>query len=299
MGESASERKAPAGNVLGAVRWMTVALFAFTAIAIAGRGAAQGLPTLDIMFYRCWLGVSILAICWYGIGERVVDLRTRQMPLIGLRAGVHFVAQYGWLQALALIPLAELFAIEFTAPLWTALAAPLVLGERLTATRIAAAALGFVGILLVVRPHTMTVGPGTFFAFVAAFGFAFHYLTTKLLLRGDSAFLLLFYTNLIQAVVASVLVIGSLKVPDPVTAGWVVALTVIGLIAHYALSRAFALADAIVVAPMDFLRLPLIAVVGVLLYAEPLDPWLIAGAAVIVAGNFVNLFGERWRRPRG
>jgi drug/metabolite transporter (DMT)-like permease len=285
------------GNVAAAIRWMTVALFAFTAIAIAGRGAARGLPTLDIIFYRSWLGVSILAICWYGVGERVVDLKSRQMPLIGLRASVHFIAQYGWLQALAMIPLAELFAIEFTAPLWTALAAPLVLGERLTATRLAAAALGFIGIILVVRPHSMTIGPGTLFAFLAAFGFAFHYLMTKLLMRSDSAFLILFYTNLIQAVIASALVIGTLKVPDPVTACWVVALTVIGLLAHYALSKAFGLADAIVVAPMDFLRLPLIAVVGVMLYAEPLDPLLIAGAAIIVSANFLNLWGERLRRP--
>ncbi|MDX2157763.1 MAG: DMT family transporter [Hyphomicrobiaceae bacterium] len=283
-------------NVMAAVRWMTVALFAFTAIAITGRGATQGLPTLDIMFYRGWLGTSILAIVWYGTGQRVVDLRSRQLPLIGFRSTVHFIAQFAWLQALALISLAELFAIEFTAPLWTALAAPFVLGERLTATRLAAAALGFLGILLVVRPATMTIGPGTLYAFVAAVGFAFHYLATKHLTRADSAFLLLFYTHLLQALMASVLVLGGLKVPDPATAAWVLGLTVLGLFAHYALARAFALADAIIVAPMDFLRLPLIAVVGVLVYSEPLEPMPIAGAAVIVAANFLNLWGERRHR---
>ncbi len=296
MKPTRSNSKALDPNVLAAIRWMTVALFAFTAIAITGRAATKGLSTLDIMFYRSWLGVAILAIACYASGSSVVALRTRQLPLLTLRAFVHFIAQWGWLSALALIPLAQLFSIEFTAPLWTALLAPLVLGERMTATRLAAAALGFIGILLVVRPDSLSLGAGTIYAFVAAFGFAFHYLATKHLTRGDSAFLILFYTHAMQAVMATVMVAGSLKVPDPTTAGWVLALTVFGLFAHYALTKAFSLADAIIVAPMDFLRLPLAATVGILLYAEPLDPMLTIGAAVIVAGNFLNLWGERRKR---
>ncbi len=283
-------------HIIAAVKWMMVALFAFTLIAVAGRGAAKGLATLDIMFYRSWLGVSILAIVYYGSGRRMVDLRTSQLPLIGLRSGVHFVAQYSWLYALTLIPLTELIAIEFTAPLWTALLAPLFLGERLTVTRLVAAVLGFAGILVVVRPGSITIGPGAMWAFAAAVCFALHYVMTKQLTRRDGAFLLLFAMHLIQAVIATVLVAGSLAVPDPTSAVWVLALTVLGLIAHYSLTQAFSLADAIVVAPMDFLRLPLMAVIGVALYSEPLDPLVMLGAGIVVAANFVNIWGERQRR---
>ena len=116
------------------------------------------------------------------------------------------------------------------------------------------------------------------------------------LTRRDSAFLLLLYTHVIQGVMALALTVTSLNVPDPVTALWIVALTVLGLFAHYALARAFSLADAIVVAPLDFLRLPFIAVVGVVVYGEALAPALIAGAAVIVAANAINIWGERRRR---
>lgn len=291
-----ADRPTPANNVMAAVKWMTVALFSFLLIGIAGREAGRGLDALDIMVYRSWLGVSILAIALYAAGGRVVDLRTRQLPLIAIRSGVHFVAQYAWLVAVTLIPLAELFAIEFTAPLWTALLAPIFLKERLTGTRLTAATLGFAGILMVVSPGSFSIGPGSLFAFTAAVGFAFHYVMTKHLTRQDSAFLLLFYTNAIQGLIAIALTIGMPKVPSPVTALWVLALTVLGLFAHYALARAFALADAIVVAPMDFLRLPLVAVVGVLVYAEPLTPALIVGAAIIVTANFVNLWGERQRQ---
>ena len=296
MSTRRAEQSAPTSNVAAAVKWMTVALFSFLLIGIAGREAGRELGALDIMVYRSWLGVSMLAIVQYGAGARIVDLRTGQLQLIAIRSAVHFVAQYSWLVAVTLIPLAELFAIEFTAPLWTALLAPIFLKERLTGTRLVAAALGFIGILVVVSPGSFSVGPGTLYAFTAAVGFACHYLMTKHLTRQDSAFLLLFYTNFIQGFIALGLTAGMPKVPSPTTAMWVLALTVLGLFAHYALARAFALADAIVVAPMDFLRLPLVAVVGVLLYAEPLAPALIVGAAIIVAANFVNLWGERQRQ---
>ncbi|MGE0765803.1 MAG: DMT family transporter [Hyphomicrobiaceae bacterium] len=285
-------------HVLAAVRWMTVALFSFSGIAIAAREAGRGFGALDIMVYRSWLGVSILAIAQYATGRSVVDLRTRQLPLLTARSVIHFVAQYAWLVAVTLIPLAQLFAIEFTAPLWTALLAPLFLKERLSGTRLLAAALGFVGILTVVSPGSIAIGPGTIYAFVAAVGFALHYLMTKHLTRQDSAFVLLFYTHLIQGFIALALALSGagVKVPSPEGALWIVALTVLGLFAHYALARAFALADAIVVAPMDFLRLPLIAVVGVVVYAERLAPAVIVGAAIIVAANALNIWGERRRR---
>ncbi|MGE0512764.1 MAG: DMT family transporter [Hyphomicrobiaceae bacterium] len=267
------------GHVLAAAKWMTIALFAFSGIGIAAREAGRSLGALDIMVYRSWLGLSILAIVQYANGRSVVDLRTKQLPLLTLRSAVHFVAQYAWLVAVTLIPLAQLFAIEFTAPLWTALLAPLFLKERLTGTRMLAAALGFAGILIVVSPGSLAIGPGTIYAFIAAIGFAFHFLMTKRLTRNDSAFLLLFYTHLIQGFIALALAATTLKVPSPMTALWIVALTVLGLFAHYGLARAFALADAIVVAPMDFLRLPLIAVVGTMriwplrLSSEPRSSW--------------------------
>lgn len=292
---SLDAKRGASAAVLAAIRWMTVALFAFTLIAIAAREAGRGLPTLDVMFYRCWLGAAVIAIALYASGQRIVDLRPRQKPLIVARSAVHFVAQYAWLAAVTLIPLAELFAIEFTAPLWTALLAPVFLGERLTGIRLAAAVLGFIGILIIVGPGGMTLSAGTLYACTAAVGFAFHYLATKRLTRTEGALALLFYTHLIQAVIATAIAVPTLKVPGPETAAWVVALTVLGLFAHYALTRAFSLADAIIVAPMDFLRLPLAAVVGVMLYAEPLNPLLIAGAAVIVAANFLNIWGERRR----
>lgn len=296
MGTNRPAAAGQSGNVLAAVRWMTVALFAFSGIGIAAREAGRALGALDIMVYRSWLGVAILLVVQYANGKSIVDLRTRQLPLMTTRSIIHFVAQYSWLVAVTLIPLAQLFAIEFTAPLWTALLAPLFLKERLTGIRLLAAAVGFAGILVVVSPGSLSIGPGMIYAFIAAIGFALHFVMTKRLIREDSAFVLLFYTHLIQGFIALALAATSLQIPSPAIALWVAALTVLGLFAHYALAQAFSLADAIVVAPMDFLRLPLIAVVGVVIYDERLAPSLIVGAAIIVAANFLNIWGERRRR---
>ncbi len=100
---------------------------------------------------------------------------------------------------------------------------------------------------------------------------------------------------LFQSILATLLMATSLQIPDPATLGWILAMAVLGLTAHFSIARAFAFADAIIVTPMDFLRLPLIALVGAAVYAEPLNPWVLLGGLVVIAANFLNIWGERRR----
>lgn len=154
------------------------------------------------------------------------------------------------------------------------------------------------------RPGTVPIGEGTPFGIACAIGFALSMVATKRLLRTDSAFTTLFWMQSLQvamglAVIYAMFALGhgtGLVIPDAVTFGWVAAVGILGLTAHYSLAKAFTFADAIVVAPMDFLRLPLIAVVGLLLYAEPLDPWVLGGGLIVVMANFLNIQGERRQR---
>ena len=280
-------------HIWAAVRWMMVALLAFTAIAIAGRGAAQTLTTSEIVFYRCWASFAILLIVIVASGRGFGQFRTTQLPLHMSRSVIHLGATFTWLYALPLISLAELIAIEFTAPLWTGLLAVLLLGERLTVTRALAALIGFVGVLVVVRPVDLVVGPGTISALIAAVCFGCHYAMTKKLTRQDSPLTLLFYTTFIQAGLASLFALGGLRLPNLQAAGWIGLMSLLGLAAHFSLSRAFSLADAIVVAPMDFLRLPASALVGALLYAEVVHPLVLVGAGLVVFANGLNIWGER------
>jgi drug/metabolite transporter (DMT)-like permease len=272
---------------------MCGALVSFSLIAIAGREASRVVSTTELMFWRGLIGVGVLLTILIATSGRLSGLMSGQPKLHLGRSIVHFGAQFAWLHCLTLIPLAQLFALEFTAPLWVAVLAPLLLGERLTMVRLGAALLGFAGAMVVVQPGQAALSYGAVLALLSAVGFACNMIATKQLTKTDSAFTMLVWLNGLQAIIGSAFMAKGFVWPDPMTWVWIILVAVLGLTAHYSLTRAFALADAIVVAPMDFLRLPLIALVGAYAYNETLALSVALGGALIVAANLLNLFGER------
>jgi drug/metabolite transporter (DMT)-like permease len=278
-----------------AVIWMLGALISFSIIAIAGREASKGADTFQIMFWRSTLGIVVLTVIWFATGGTVRGLKTERLGTHSLRNFIHYFAQYSWLAALPLIPLSQLFAVEFTAPLWVAVLAPLILGEKLTAWRLSAAIIGFAGALIVVRPGAIPLSTGMMFGLLSALGFALGMIMTKRLTATESAFKILFYMQVLQTIIGAVPMASRMAVPEPITAFWIAVVGICGLTAHFCQVRAFMLADAIIVAPLDFLRLPLIAIIAAWLYAEGFDPWVLAGGAVVIAANLINMTGERRR----
>jgi drug/metabolite transporter (DMT)-like permease len=287
----------PASNLPLAVLWMVGALVAFSVIAIAGREAQKSIDTYQLMFGRAVVGLIILLVIFIATRSGINDLKTQRPGLHIGRNLLHYVAQFSWLYALPLIPLATLFAVEFTGPLWVALMAPLILGERLTGTRMFSALLGFAGIIAIVGPSITSISPGLMFGLVSAVGFAASMICVKSLTRTEDAFRIIFLMHVIQIVIGLIPMATRWIWPDTTTVMWVVVVGVAGLVAHYSLTRAFAVADAIIVAPLDFLRLPLIAAVGATWYGEQLETGVLIGACIILAANIINLQGER-RRPK-
>ncbi len=292
---TASNATRTASNLPLAVLWMVGALLAFSVIAIAGREAQKTIDTYQLMFGRAVIGLAILTVILVAMGGRLRDVTTQRPGLHLLRNILHYAGQFSWLYALPLIPLATLFAVEFTCPLWVALLAPLILGERLTLTRIIAAILGFIGIVAIVGPSITAISPGLLFGLASAIGFASSMICMKSLTRTDDAFRIIYVMHVIQVAIGLIPMASRWIWPDPITLMWVAIVGVAGLVAHYSLTRAFAVADAIIVAPLDFLRLPLIAVIGASWYGERLEPLVLLGACVIVAANALNMWGERRR----
>jgi drug/metabolite transporter (DMT)-like permease len=200
--------------------------------------------------------------------------------------------------SVTLLPLATVFALEFTMPAWAVMLAAVVLRERLTPSRVGVVILGFVGVLIIVRPGLDAVRPAILLILAAAFGFAISIVATKMLTRGETTYAIVFWMNLIQLPMT---LLGS----DPTfvsklnadLAVPVIGIGVAGLSSHYCLSNAFRAGDAIVVVPLDFLRIPLIAAVGWWLYGETLDVFVFVGAGLIIAGVLWNLRSEA-RPPR-
>jgi drug/metabolite transporter (DMT)-like permease len=289
----------PAGRhpVITATFWMMGTLASFMAMAIAGREmAAAHMSTFEILFFRSLVGMVIVGALLARGGW--AQISARRLPLHLVRNLSHFGGQFGWFYGIAMIPLAEVFAIEFTTPMWAAMMAPLLLGERMTRPRLLAIALGLVGVLIILRPGLAVIHPAALVVFGAAACFAMSQVLTRRLASTESALAILFSMSAIQLPLGLVPAIAHWVTPPPAVWPWLLVVGVTGLSAHYCMTRALKLAEATVVLPMDFLRLPLIAAAGVVFYGEKLDWLVLAGAAVMVAGNFANILAERARRPQ-
>jgi len=207
----------------------------------------------------------------------------------------HFAGQNLWLLAVTAAPLAQVFALEFTSPIWAMFLAPFFLGEPLTRIRLICALIGFVGVLIVARPGAATgLTPGLISAGLAAFCFGATAVFTRLLTRTESITCILFYLTATQTVFGLVCagIDGDMALPDATTLPWLVVIGVAGLVAHSCMTMALSIAPAAVVMPIDFARLPIIALVGVMLYAEPLQWTVLIGAVMIFGANYLNIRTE-------
>src|SRR5262245_1717477 len=275
---------------------MTGALLSFSAMAVSIRGLASTLNIFEILTIRNGCGIGALTVLAVARPELRATLAPRRMVLHAFRNSVHFVSQYAWALSLTLLPLATVFALEFTMPAWVALLAMPILGERMTASRAGSIALGFIGVLIIVRPGAQTFHPAVLFVLGAALGYAVSLIATKKLTATVGTFAILFWMNAMQLPMALAgsdplffLRLGTAEMP------FVVGVGVAGLASHFCLTNAFRSGDATIVVPFDFLRIPLIALVGWLFYGEALDVFVFAGAAVIISGVVWNLRAESRR----
>lgn len=281
---------------LAAALWMTGAIASFSAMAMAGRAVAIDLDTFEIMMYRSFTGV-IIVLAVAGATGRLREVNALHLHVHALRNVLHFTGQNLWFFAVTLIPFAQLFALEFTSPLWVMLLAPLVLGERLTRMRAMAALVGFAGILIVAQPGAAPLNAGVLAAAASAIFFAGTMLSTKLLTRTASVTCILFWLTVMQSVLGTAAAgwDGDVALPSTATLPYVLLIGCAGLLAHLCVTNALAVAPATVVVPLDFLRLPLIALVGAAFYGEPLDGLVILGAVLIFCANYFNIWTESRR----
>ncbi len=267
--------------------WLTL----MVVIAVAGREAARELSVFQIMLLRSVLGMAMLWPLVHAAGG-LAAVRTDRLPQHALRNTVHYAAQYGWFVALTLIPLAQVVSIEFTMPIWSAALAVLFLGERMSGRKWFAVLLGLVGVAVIVRPGAGELDAGQLIALASALGFAVSVVLVKSLTRTDTAVTISFWMLAIQSAIGLVPALMVWQWPSAQVWGWVVVVAFCGTYSHYCFARAMQHADATVVVPMDFLRVPLTALVGWLAYSEGLDLFTVLGVGLILAGNALNLF--RW-----
>lgn len=280
-------------QVFKAALWMSGSIASFSSMAVAGREISDSLDTFEIMMFRSLVGVVIVVGVVWAAGAWH-EIKTDRLKTHLVRNLAHFTGQNLWFYAVTVIPLAQVFALEFTAPIWVIVLSPLILGERLTPTRAFAAIMGFIGILIVARPDMTGLSPGVITAASSAIFFAVTMMLTKRLTRNEGIVSILFWLTTMQLVMGLIMAgyDGDITLPTAANLPWVILIGLAGLLAHYCLTNALAIAPATVVVPIDFIRLPAIAVIGMLVYGESVDVWVFVGALIIFAGNYFNIWVE-------
>jgi drug/metabolite transporter (DMT)-like permease len=283
-------------DILGAVGWMSVTIFAFLAQMIAVRALADDLDVFEILFIRNSVSLAILLPTAIARGPSV--LRTRRFGTHVVRNAANFVGQAAWIHAVTILPLAVVTALEFTVPIWVALLAAAFLGEALTGHRLVAITFGFLGVVVILRPGMEAVDPAALIIIGSAIFFAAANVIAKALTRTESAFTIVLFMQLIQLPLSATAAMFNWTMPVWEHTPWLLMIGFAGLLAHYAMTRALALADATVVGPIDFLRLPITACVAYLLYEEGLNVFVLAGAGLIFVGNFYGVWREHRSRHK-
>jgi drug/metabolite transporter (DMT)-like permease len=283
----------PHRSILAVVLWMSGALLAFSATAIAVRALAPVFSIFEMLAVRNAAGVVILLLLALVRPELRPGLKPRRFGLHLARNVMHFAGTDGWAFGLTLLPLATVFALEFTTPAWVALLAIPLLKETMTKGRLVAVILGFIGILVILRPGVETLQPASLLMLGVAFSFALVAIMTKRLTMTESTFSILFFMNLLQLPMnlAGVSRAFWLEV-QPSHALPLAGISLGGLLAHYCLTNAYRQGDATMVVPLDFMRIPLIAFVGWQFYGEPLDPYVFLGSFCIIVGLLYSLHRE-------
>jgi drug/metabolite transporter (DMT)-like permease len=272
---------------------MSGTLVSFMAMAIGGRQLSAQLSTFQILFFRSVVG--FLIVCFFLWHSNWRQILSKHLRVHVLRNIAHFGGQFGWFYGIAFIPLAEVFALEFTVPVWTAILATVLLREQITRARIAAIIFGVAGVVLILRPGLAVINPAALAVLGGAFCYALSHTLTRKLALVDTPLTILFYMTVIQLPLGLVTSIFDWTTPTIELLPWIIVVGIAALSGHYCMARALAQADAIFVVPLDFLRLPLIAVVGFLFYGESLDWFVLAGGIVMFAGNFFNIKAENKR----
>ena len=270
-----------------AVVWMLAAIASFCLMAIAARELDGVIDKFELLAIRSLVGVVLLVIIMNVI-KRPTLMFSQRTKTHFWRNLFHFIGQFSWLVGIGMLPLAQVFAIEFTVPLWVLIIAAIFLRERITARKLASVGLGLIGVAVIVKPGPQLLDPGAVIMLVAALCFAITFILNKSLLSTEHPLTIVFYMTLIQLPLGALMAGADWTMPEPWMWPWVMAIALTGLSAHYCVSKSMQLAQVSVVMSLDFLRLPIVATIGMVLYGETLDVAVLFGGAIMLAANLVN-----------
>lgn len=279
----------PRSQITLAGLWMLGAVVTLVFLAVAGRAAGSVHDTFELMLWRSIAGLVIL-LAYLTVTGRLREITFNRMGLLTLRNIAHFTAQNLWFYAIMVLPLAQVFALEFTMPIWAMLLAPLIVNERITRKGLWLTLLGFTGVVIVTQPFG-ALDPALIIAGLSAVGFATSLLLTRRLTKDVGVVAIMFWLHVMQGIMAVICagLDGQIALPTAQTIWPLIMLGALGLAGHACLTTAVKLAPAQYVMPIDYLRLPLAIFLGWAIYSEEINLWVYLGSALILLANYLNI----------
>jgi drug/metabolite transporter (DMT)-like permease len=262
---------------------MLVSTLFFGLMAVAIRYASQSLPTFEIAFFRNAFGLMALLPILVRGGRAV--FRTQQLPRYVLRSTIGICSMLCGFWAIGHLPLSQAISLSYSTPLFVTVLAVFWLGEQVRMRRWAAVVVGFIGVLVIVRPGTTGFSFGSLIAVMAAVFSAIVAIQIKQLSRIDPADTIVFYTYVFWVPLSLLPALFVWQWPQGLAWAWLVATGVFGTVAQLLWTRALRMGDVSALTPISFMQLPLVAIAGYLLFGEKLDRWTVLGAAIIFAAN--------------
>ena len=280
---NASTPASRAADVKRAVGLMVASTVIFGCMAVCIRLASKQLHPFEIAFFRNFFGFIFILPMLARHGPSL--FRTNKLPLYVVRCLIGIVSMLAGFWAIVNLPLAQAIALSYSTPLFVTIGAVLVLGEIVRARRWTAVLVGFLGVVLIVRPGSADFTAGSLVALMAAVASASVAISIKFLSRTEHPDAIVLYTTMLWVPMSLVPALFVWEMPVGITWLWIILAGLLGTSAHMFWTRALKLGDASMLTPISFLQILVVAVFGYFLFDEALDRWTVLGAAVIFGSN--------------
>lgn len=283
ISDTTPPKQMPTGNPLAGIGWMILTGFLFVAVTAVVKHGAQNLPAAQSAFLRYAIGLVFVIPMLNPM--RDAHLTNRQLKLFCIRGLAHTFGVILWFYAMTRITIAEVTAMNYMTPVYVTLGAALFLGERVAMRRLIAVLVAFVGALIVLRPGVRELGDGHLAMVGTALVFSVSYLTAKMMSDEVPASVVVGMLSITVTIGLAPFAFLVWQPPSAAEVGWMAVIAVLATAGHYTMTLAFAAAPVSITQPVTFLQLIWSVAIGVLLFSEPIDGWVILGGVVIIAST--------------
>ncbi len=275
-------------NIIGII-WMLGFMVSITIMAICIRELSYKYSSFEIQNFRNIFSIIIIYIVF--LLKKNINLNSKQLKNNFIRNIFHFIGQSAWTWGLTVLPLATVFSLEFTMPIWAAIISILIFKEKISLNKIFFLFLGLIGTWIILVPDTRYIEFSNIIVLFSAITYAFAHNYTKELTKTDSILSILFFMSIIQLPLSFIgsIMMGNMQFNIIQEVPLILLLTVTSLLAHYSLSSALKTSDATIILPIDYIRLPIIVIVGWYYYNEIITNNVIIGSILIIFGAVIFL----------